>query len=123
MRRIALLAAVTAVIATVVVAIATDKPPWASTDRNGRTTIHVKGGEFWFKLSAKSAPRGTVTFVFKNVGMVAHDLKINGEKTPPVQPGKTFKLVVKFTKAGKYPYSCTIPGHAAAGMKGTFTIR
>jgi uncharacterized cupredoxin-like copper-binding protein len=123
MRRIAVLTAATLIVATVVVALATDQPPWASAARSGKTTIRIKGGEFWFKLSAKSAPRGTITFLFKNVGMVAHDFKINGTKTPPVQPGKSFRLVVKFTKAGKYPYSCSIPGHAAAGMKGTFTIR
>jgi uncharacterized cupredoxin-like copper-binding protein len=26
-------------------------------------------------------------------------------------------------KKGKYPYLCTVPGHAQAGMKGTFTVR
>jgi uncharacterized cupredoxin-like copper-binding protein len=30
---------------------------------------------------------------------------------------------VTFRKAGKYPYLCTVAGHAAAGMKGTFTIK
>jgi uncharacterized cupredoxin-like copper-binding protein len=30
---------------------------------------------------------------------------------------------VTFAKKGRYPYSCTVPGHAAAGMKGTFTVR
>jgi uncharacterized cupredoxin-like copper-binding protein len=29
---------------------------------------------------------------------------------------------VTFLKAGKYPYLCTVTGHAAAGMKGTFTV-
>jgi hypothetical protein len=24
-------------------------------------------------------------------------------------------------KKGKHPYKCTVPGHAAAGMKGVFT--
>jgi uncharacterized cupredoxin-like copper-binding protein len=88
------------------------------------TTIQVKGGEFFFKLSAKSiAKPGKVTFVFKNVGHVEHDFKINGKKTPLIQPGKTAKLVVAFTKKKKYTYLCTVPGHAAAGMKGVFTVR
>ena len=64
-----------------------------------------------------------VTFVFKNNGHVEHDFKINGKKTPLIQPGTTVKLVVSFKKKGKYPYLCTVPGHAAAGMKGTFTVR
>ena len=92
--------------------------------RAAATTIQVKGGEFFFKLSAKSiAKPGKVMFVFKNVGHVMHDFEINGKKTPLIQPGKTAKLVVRFTKKKKYAYLCTVPGHAAAGMKGVFTVR
>ena len=88
------------------------------------STISVKGGEFYFKLSTKSiAKPGKVTFVFKNAGHVMHDFKINGKRTPLLQPGKTARLVVTFKKKGKYPYLCTVPGHAMAGMKGTFTVR
>ena len=88
------------------------------------TTVQVKGGEFFYRLSTKSiAKPGTVTFVFKNVGHVLHDFKISGKKTPLLQPGRTARLVVTFQKKGRYPYSCTVPGHASAGMKGVFTVR
>jgi uncharacterized cupredoxin-like copper-binding protein len=88
------------------------------------TTVQVKGGEFFFKLSTKSiAKPGTVTFVFKNTGHVSHDFKINGQKTPLTKPGKTARLVVAFKKKGRFSYLCTVPGHAAAGMKGVFTVR
>jgi uncharacterized cupredoxin-like copper-binding protein len=30
---------------------------------------------------------------------------------------------VRFTKKGKYAFLCTLPGHAAGGMKGTFTVK
>jgi uncharacterized cupredoxin-like copper-binding protein len=87
------------------------------------TTVQVKGGEFFFNLSTKSiAKPSKVTFVFKNVGHVAHDFKINSKTTPLIQPGKRSRLVVTFKKGG-YPYLCTVPGHAAAGMKGVFTVR
>ena len=87
-------------------------------------SIQVKGGEFFFRLSTKSTAKpGKVTFVFKNIGHVQHDFKIAGKQTPLLQPGKTAKLVVTFKKKGKYPYLCTVPGHAEAGMKGTFTVR
>jgi uncharacterized cupredoxin-like copper-binding protein len=87
-------------------------------------TVQVKGGEFFFRLSTKSiAKPGKVTFVFKNIGHVLHDFKINGKKTPLTRPGKTAKLVVTFKKKGKYRYLCTVPGHAAAGMRGVFTVR
>jgi uncharacterized cupredoxin-like copper-binding protein len=88
------------------------------------TTDQVKGGEFFFRLSTKSAAKpGTVTFVFKNAGHVLHDFRINGKQTALIQPGKTAKLVVAFKKKGTYTYLCTVPGHAQAGMKGTFTVR
>jgi outer membrane protein assembly factor BamB len=97
--------------------------PAATSSAKG-TAVQVKGGEFFFRLSTKSAARpGKVTFVFKNIGHVAHDFKIAGKVTPLIQPGATAKLVVTFKKRGKYPYLCTVPGHAEAGMKGTFTVR
>ena len=67
-------------------------------------------------------PPGTVTFLFQNVGHVTHDFSIDGKQTPLIQPGQTAKLAVAFTKNGKYPYLCTVPGHAEAGMKGVFTV-
>jgi alcohol dehydrogenase (cytochrome c) len=88
------------------------------------TAIQVKGGEFFFRLSTKSiAKTGKVTFAFSNIGHVAHDFKINGKMTPLIQPGQTARLAVTFAKAGSYPYLCTVPGHAEAGMKGVFTVR
>ena len=88
------------------------------------TSVQVKGGEFFFRLSTKSAIKpGTMTFVFTNVGHVLHDFKINGKQTLLIQPGKTAKLVVTFKNKGAYPYLCTVPGHAEAGMKGVFTVR
>jgi uncharacterized cupredoxin-like copper-binding protein len=74
------------------------------------TTVQVKGGEFFFKLSTKSiAKPGTVTFAFKNIGHVSHDFKINGKKTPLTKPGKTARLVVAFRKKGKFPTSAPCP--------------
>ena len=64
-----------------------------------------------------------MTFVFKNIGHLAHDFKINRKVTRLLQPGKTTKLVVTFKKKGNYRYLCTVPGHAAAGMKGVFKVR
>jgi uncharacterized cupredoxin-like copper-binding protein len=88
------------------------------------TTTQVTGGEFWFKLSTKTlAKPGPVTFAFKNVGKIPHDLKILGKSTPVISPGQSSSLTVTFTKAGSFPYVCTVPGHAAGGMKGVFTVR
>ena len=101
--------------------------PLASAQADGQraasaTTVQVKGGEFFFRLSTKTARPGKVTFVFKNIGHVSHDFRIHGRQTRLIGPGKTATLVMTLKK-GRYPYLCTVPGHAAAGMKGTFTVR
>jgi uncharacterized cupredoxin-like copper-binding protein len=86
------------------------------------TSVGVGMSEFKFALSKKSAPAGSVTFTLTNKGKLPHDFKIGGKKSPLISPGKSGKLTVTL-KAGKYPYLCTVPGHAAGGMKGTFTVK
>jgi uncharacterized cupredoxin-like copper-binding protein len=82
-------------------------------------SIGVTGKEFKFALTTKTAKHGKVTFRFTNKGKLKHDFKIAGKKTALLAPGKSASLTVTL-KAGKYTYICTVPGHAAAGMKGTF---
>jgi len=85
-------------------------------------TVNVTATEFKFVLSAKSAKRGLVTFKVTNKGKLSHDFQIDGRKTKMLSPGQSDTLRVTFLKKGAYPYLCTVPGHAAAGMKGVFTI-
>ena len=81
-----------------------------------------KPSEFHFTLSKKTVAKGTVNFLVINKGALPHDFKIFGHKTKLLSPGQAQTLKVTFLKAGKYPYLCTVTGHAAAGMKGTFTV-
>jgi uncharacterized cupredoxin-like copper-binding protein len=88
------------------------------------TTIRVAAKEFSLKLSTQSiAKPATVAFSVKNTGKMEHDFRINGKQTRLIRPGRTSQLVVTFKKKGNYHYLCTVPGHAAAGMKGVFTVR
>jgi uncharacterized cupredoxin-like copper-binding protein len=88
------------------------------------TKISVTATEFHYKLSKLSVRHGVMAvFTVKNRGSIRHDFKIAGKKTKLLGPGKTAALKVTFKKAGKYPYLCTVPGHAAAGMKGSFRVR
>jgi uncharacterized cupredoxin-like copper-binding protein len=86
------------------------------------TTVTVAASEFKFKLSRKTVPVGTVTFRVVNKGKIAHDFKIDGKKTPLVKPGKSATLKVVFKKKGRFAYLCTVPGHAALGMKGVLAV-
>lgn len=92
-----------------------------SSSSTAATKVTVAASEFKFVLSKKTVPHGTVTFVVKNKGNVAHNFKIHGKKTPLIAPGASKTLKVVFAK-GKYPYVCTVPGHAAAGMKGVLKV-
>jgi uncharacterized cupredoxin-like copper-binding protein len=93
-----------------------------SPHRATATTITVTATEFKFKLSRKSAPVGTVIFKIVNKGKIQHDFKINGKKTALIKPGKSATLKVVFKKKGRYSYLCTVPGHAALGMKGVLAV-
>jgi uncharacterized cupredoxin-like copper-binding protein len=116
MKRIVSLVAVAAVASVTVFAVVA----YAGSNHATATTIKVGAKEFKFTLSKKSAPHGKVTFKVKNNGHIKHDYKIAGKKTKMLSPGKSATLTVTLKKGKKYTYICTVPGHAAAGMKGTF---
>jgi len=79
------------------------------------------------KYSTKSlkAKAGIVTIVMKNVSILPHDIAIKGHgvkaKGKLVGKGGTSTVTAKL-KRGKYEFYCTVPGHEAAGMKGTLTV-
>jgi len=85
------------------------------------TTVTVTMKEFKFVLSKRAVPHGTVVFKLVNRGALAHDFKIGGKKSPLIGKGKTGTLRVTL-RAGSQRYLCTVPGHAAAGMKGTLRV-
>jgi uncharacterized cupredoxin-like copper-binding protein len=114
-QRVALLLAAAAAAALVALPIASAK--------TATTTVTVKAtGSLKFILSTKTAKAGTVIFKITNTGAIPHDFKIAGKKTPLIGAHKSATLKVTLKK-GKYTYLCTVPGHAAAGMKGVFTAK
>ena len=84
------------------------------------TTVKVSALDTLRFTLSKSAKAGKVTFVVTNKGSLKHDFWIAGKKTKLLGKNKSQSLTVTIKK-GKNPYKCTVPGHAAAGMKGTFT--
>jgi uncharacterized cupredoxin-like copper-binding protein len=88
-------------------------------------TVSVTAGkptEYKFSGIPSSVKAGTVTFKVKNSGKIPHDFSIGGKTTPIIKPGGSATLKVSLKK-GKAAYKCTVPGHAAAGMKGTLTVK
>ena len=80
--------------------------------------------EFKFTLMPKTVKRSVpVTFTVTNRGSIAHDFRIAGKKTPVIAPGGKRTLRITFLRVGRFAYLCTLPSHAAAGMKGTLVVR
>ena len=110
-------------------------PAFASTKAASIKVSITKTKEFAFTLSPKSAAHGVITFTISNGGNLPHDFQLcskpssspsatscTGKKTALISPGASAKLTVSVLKAGTYEYMCTVPGHAAAGMKGLFKV-
>ena len=76
------------------------------------------------RLSKGSLARpGTVTFAVKTPARWRTTSGSTARQTRLIQPGKTASLTVAFKKKAGYHYICAVPGHAAVGMKGVFTVR
>jgi uncharacterized cupredoxin-like copper-binding protein len=93
-----------------------------------------KPGEFSFAVSKKRLPLGKAVFKVTNKGTIGHSFKVcaspkggkanscKGKATRVLAPRQSTTLTVVFKKKGVYEYLCTVPGHAAAGMKGVLRV-
>ena len=85
--------------------------------------IAVTASEYKFALKPNTARKGVVVFTVANRGTIGHDFRIRGKKTRAIGAGKRGTVRVSFTRAGRYPYLCTLPSHAPAGMRGVLIVR
>ena len=113
------------VVLTALVALAASVSALGGASSTAATTVNVtlgKPSEFKITVSKKAIAKGATTFKVVNKGGLSHDFKIAGKKTATLKTGKTATLKATL-KTGKYQYLCTLPGHAAGGMKGTLTVK
>jgi uncharacterized cupredoxin-like copper-binding protein len=125
MKRMLIVLAGTAVLAAGVASAQAGRSPAPARSVHAATLItrvNVAMSEFKFVLSKKTVKRGVVIFKITNVGALSHDFMIKRRKTARIKHGKTATLRIVFLKKGHYQYLCTVPGHAAAGMKGVLTV-
>ncbi len=62
----------------------------------------------------------------KNASSVPHDIAIQGggvSKIGPIVSGGGVSTVTATLAPGTYTFYCSVPGHEAAGMKGTITVK
>ena len=83
-------------------------------------------GALEFDQGDVTAEAGTVTVEFSNPSSVPHAVEIEGEgveeETETVTGADAPPITVDL-KPGKYEFYCPVPGHEAAGMKGTLTVQ
>jgi uncharacterized cupredoxin-like copper-binding protein len=83
------------------------------------------GGALRFNTTHLRAKAGKVKIVLTNPSSAGmpHGIAIQGHgSSPVVDAGKTTSVTAT-VKQGTYTFLCPVPGHAAAGMKGTLTVR
>jgi uncharacterized cupredoxin-like copper-binding protein len=110
----------------------------AAQETTGATTAAAAGGEtlklsadpggaLKFDKSTLDAKSGKVTIVMDNPSSAGapHAVAVEGNGVDKdgetVQPGGKSTVTVDL-KPGKYTFYCPVPGHEAAGMKGTLTV-
>jgi plastocyanin len=96
----------------------------------GGATVKVAAdptGQLKFDTTKLTAKAGSNTFDFTNDAPVSHNFTIEDSSGKTVAASPTFaggsKTVTANLKPGTYTYVCTVPGHEAAGMKGTLTVK
>jgi plastocyanin len=107
-------------LATAVQPAGSNKP---AIEKAGVLTIPADpSGQLLFVNKTAEAKPGNVTIKMPNQSGVQHNIAIPGKGAGKI----VSKGVSEFTAtlaAGKYTYLCEVPGHAAAGMKGTLTVK
>jgi plastocyanin len=88
--------------------------------------IDVAASGFAFAETTATATAGHVVIKSMNPQGTGHDIALKGngvdEKGDVVQDGGVSTIDIADLKAGTYTFYCSVPGHEAAGMKGTLTV-
>jgi plastocyanin len=96
-------------------------------EKNGVVEIDADPtGQLKFLASSASATPGKVVVRMKNASSTPHDIAITGagvSQVGPVVSGGGVSTVSASLKPGTYTFYCSVPGHRAAGMVGTLTVK
>jgi plastocyanin len=97
----------------------------------GGSTVKISAdpsGQLAFEQKSVTASKpGAVTLDFTNDSPVGHDVHVSDSSgkdlggTQVITGGSTSATVT--LKPGTYTFFCSVPGHEAAGMKGTLTVK
>ncbi|MGH2866182.1 MAG: plastocyanin/azurin family copper-binding protein [Solirubrobacteraceae bacterium] len=83
-------------------------------------------GQLKYLASSATATPGKVQIKMQNKSSTPHDIAISGggvNQVGKIVSGGGVSVVSASLKPGKYTFFCTVPGHRAAGMVGTITVK
>ena len=104
-----------------VVSLAPKAQPTASESATAGV-VHVEAFDLGFTLSTIDvAAAGSYKVMLHNTGAAPHDVTLTDGQTLAAQPGETVTTTMEIP-AGGSAFTCSIPGHAAAGMTGSITV-
>jgi len=92
----------------------------AKTATNG--TITVGAYDLYFDVHTIKTSAGPLTVTLVNHGAVYHTFKIEGTSLYLKTNAGTSATGTVTLTPGTYSFECTVPGHAAAGMKGVIDV-
>jgi plastocyanin len=104
-------------------------PP--ATEKNGKLAFAANtSGQLLYTVKAATATAGPVTISMTNMSGTPHNLAIQQGTgstgtlvgNTPISASGTHSITVNL-KPGTYTFFCQVPGHRAAGMSGTLTVK
>jgi|SRR5271165_5728247 len=121
----------TGLLATAVEAPGSGKP---AVEKAGKLALEASpSGQLAYTTAKASATAGTVTISMANMSGVSHNVAVEAGEGGATAKGTTIgasSFVTKGTasvtvtlKPGTYTFFCQAPGHRAAGMYGTLTVK
>lgn len=109
-----------------------EDPTGETTDSGGSNTKLAlaadPNGELKYNKTKLNAKPGNVTINLTNESSTPHDVAIRDSSDAEIGKSETItesetSLQLPDLGAGSYTFFCSLPGHEAAGMKGTLTVR
>jgi uncharacterized cupredoxin-like copper-binding protein len=90
----------------------------------GAPEVLIDAGDLWFEPARVEVEAGrTVNLVLDNTGQVFHDLSIPElDVHLEAGAGEIVSMALSVSDAGRYEFLCTVPGHAAGGMRGELVV-
>ncbi len=95
----------------------------ATPDRPAAATLHLSDAKNKLAFSVKTlrAKHGKITLRMTNPSGLMHAIAVNGHSGRTVGKGGVSTVTLTLKK-GRYTFFCPVPGHRAAGMKGTLIV-